>query len=422
MTVTSDHMAARLVDSHWIRWLWLACAALAGIVLLLALPAYAQSVRLDLETEFALAGAFGVVGAAASLLAALVSLGLAGLLFWRRSDDVMALYVSFLLLFYGIIMAGPLERLGSVYPALDEAALVVQSVVLGAPIIILMLLFPNGRFVPSWTRWLVPVSVVWTIVLVAVLPTGMSVLSTGEELYGLLLLYLVLPAIAFLAQIYRYRRVSGLAERQQIKWVVYGFALWMVVIAVSSGPYAVLSSLPADAPQPSWAPLSSAFWWLSLNIMPLSLTVSVLRYRLWDLHVVVNRTLVYGGLTALLILLYFGAVVLMQALFRALTGQESQLAVVVSTLAIAGLFVPLRNRMQAFIDRRFYRNKVDARQMLDAFAVTARDEVALERLTAELLSVVQATMQPERVTLWLNGPAEARPKGAADATERPWYN
>ncbi len=128
---------------------------------------------------------------------------------------------------------------------------------------------------------------------------------------------------------------------------------------------------------------------------------SILRYRLWDIQVFVNRTLVYGVLTVTLALVYFGCVLLLQILFRTLTRQGSTLSVVLSTLVIAALFTPLRRRVQNIIDRRFFRRKYDAKQVLDAFAATARDEVDLDRLTAELQRVIEETVEPERVSLWL---------------------
>ena len=150
---------------------------------------------------------------------------------------------------------------------------------------------------------------------------------------------------------------------------------------------------------------------LSFAGVPVAIGFAVLKYRLYDIDLLINRTLVYGALTATLVAVYVGSIVMLQGLLRALIGQESQLAIVASTLAVAALFNPLRHRIQAFIDRRFYRRKYDARKTLEAFSSTLRDETDLEALSEDLVGVVRETMQPAHASLWL------RPDSNSEGTQ-----
>jgi hypothetical protein len=209
-------------------------------------------------------------------------------------------------------------------------------------------------------------------------------------------------------QVYRYRGLYSPIERQQTKWVISGLALWLVLMLLLTAPYYYLLNLPPGSPLPWWEPFVSAFWLLSLSIMPLSLSVAILRYRLWDIDVIIRRTLVYGALTATLALVFFGTVTVVQALFIAISGQRSAVSVVVSTLIIAALFNPLRKRIQNDIDRRFFRQKYDAEKVVAAFSAGLREEVDLEGLQAQIVSVVQATLQPEMVSLWLRPEVEKK--------------
>jgi hypothetical protein len=271
------------------------------------------------------------------------------------------------------------------------------------------LLFPDGRPPSHRWRWVGRLALMGGILLVLGLslapgrldernypgarnPVGLEGAgrflegsSTGGTALALLALLL-----AVVSMIVRFRRSIGV-ERQQLKWVVYagavaagGFALTLFL----SGPFAN-------------AVFALAF--LAFIGVPIAAGLAILRYRLYEIDLIINRTLVYGSLTVLLVAVYFAGVTTAQALFRALTGQEQQpqLAVVASTLAIAALFNPLRRRLQAFIDKRFYRKKYDASKTLEDFSARLRDETDLETLGAELVGVVRETMQPAHVSLWL---------------------
>jgi hypothetical protein len=199
--------------------------------------------------------------------------------------------------------------------------------------------------------------------------------------------------------IVRMRR-AGTVERQQIKWLAYGGAV-VVGTIFASGFVSIWS-----------VPLSILIISAALLGLPVFTGIAILRYRLYDIDIIINRTLVYGSLTLLLALVYFGGVTATQAIFRTLSGQEQQpqLAIVVSTLAIAALFSPLRHRIQSFIDRRFYRRKYDARKTLEAFSAKLRDETDLDRLGDELMGVVHETIQPAHVSLWLHPDATLKDK------------
>jgi hypothetical protein len=173
--------------------------------------------------------------------------------------------------------------------------------------------------------------------------------------------------------------------------------------------YAIAMIASFAFPEESWTTAGSV-WWLNLltyavlssfTLVPIAVGIAVLKYRLYEIDLIINRTLVYGSLTAMLVALYFGGIVVLQRLFLFLTGQQSTLALVASTLLIAALFNPLRRRIQGFIDRRFYRRKYDVRKTLEAFSFKLRDETDLEALNNELVGVVRETMQPAHVSLWL---------------------
>jgi len=282
------------------------------------------------------------------------------------------------------------------------------------PLLYIPLLFPNGRPpTPRW-RWVSVAAVVWAtpFVLIVTLsrqfradttpalvldnPIGVLGHDAGERLFGIWIVGLLgLVVVCAAALFVRYRRADN-TERTQIKWLLYASAAFLVVYG---GGF--LSGVVGTTALGGY--IWGVFFPLSVMALPTAIGIAILRYRLYEIDILINRTLVYGALTAALVAVYFGGVATIQAAFRALTGQEqqTQLAVVVSTLAIAALFNPLRRRIQSFIDRRFYRGKYDARKTLEAFSAKLRDETDLEALSDELAGVVRETMQPAHVSLWL---------------------
>ena len=203
-------------------------------------------------------------------------------------------------------------------------------------------------------------------------------------------------------------------ERQQIKWFAYAAVLLLGAPFVAALPVSIV----LEAMGLPWAVGFAIPIWTGLLGIPVAIGIAILKYRLYDIDHIINRTLVYGALTALLAAGYFGAILLLQGIgsvvyhvpFRALIGQESQLATVAATLVIAALFTPLRRRLQSFIDRRFYRRKYDTRKTLEAFSAQLRNETDLDALSADLVDVVRETIQPAHVTLWLRRPDGGHPR------------
>jgi hypothetical protein len=330
------------------RWLviaraaWVVIATLALGLFVASIPAYVLTLGKAawFGASVGVAFALDLLGVVASITAALVCLTLASVLFWRRSNDWMVMFISSYLLVYGIVLAGPFETLEVFYPGWPTLAVdLLQPLFFTTPTIALIVLFPDGRFVPRWTRWLI----LFTILLTAAIfffPLFYWWALVGGTALG-----------AMYGQIYRYRYVSTPTERQQTKWVLFSILLWWLLIAMLSVPYGFALTLPAGSPLPWWELVGSTGWWLTLTIVPLALSIAVLRYRLYDIDLLINRTLVYGLLTAMLLAVYFGGVAATQGIFRTITGheQQPQLAIVVSTLVIAALFNPLRRCIQSFI-------------------------------------------------------------------------
>ncbi|MGH3146811.1 MAG: hypothetical protein ACRDTR_13530, partial [Rubrobacter sp.] len=228
------------------------------------------------------------------------------------------------------------------------------------------------------------------------------VAAAADFVFPLLPLCMLASAVSL---VLRFRRSRG-DVRQQIKWIALAGSFVGLVYVTLAGAYAVASLILGGTPgelgtQSWWGPLLESVMVLSFTGVPVAIGFAVLKHRLYDIDILINRTLVYATLTATLALSYLSCVAALQIVFRTLTGGGSQLAVVASTLAIAALFSPLRRRIQALIDRRFYRKKYDARKTLADFGARLRDETDLDRLGGEMVSVVRETMQPEHASLWL---------------------
>ena len=327
----------------------------------------------------------------------------AGLLFWHKSDDRMALFASFTLVTFVITFSQTVSSLPQAWQLPVQFVNFLGSVCIG----LLFYLFPTGRFVPRWTRWVsVGVIVFWGAQ--SFFPSSPS---SPFARFLVLEIVTIIGFISFIGtmvvtQVYRYRKVSSPIQRQQTKWVVFGTTVALLGYTVVDLPYGLL------APHFPTNLLSQLIVITAINcfvlLIPLSLSFAILHSRLWDIDIIINRTLVYAALTGTLALIYVSLVIGLQSLVHRLTGQvlDSPLVIVGSTLLIAALFQPLRHRIQNTIDRRFYRRKYDTARTLAAFSATLRNEVDLNTLSEQLVQVVQETMQPAHVSMWLRSPEQ----------------
>ncbi|MDX1437219.1 MAG: hypothetical protein R3335_10440, partial [Anaerolineales bacterium] len=324
---------------------------------------------------------------------------LAFLIFWRKSGEWIGILISSAILLFGLnFMLEADSALVAAYPAI-KVPHTFLTLIATLLLFLLLFLFPDGRFIPGWTRWVA----IGMAVVIAADPFFIWLgLTTPSGQFSLVLTALLLPClfVGVGAQVYRYRSISSPAERQQTKWVVFGFT-GLVAIMIIWALLVDLIPLQPGLPRLIFNLPVYVLLGIILVSFPFTVVFSILRYRLWDIDVIIRRTLVYGLLTGLIVVIYFGLVVLLQSLVTAVGGQQSTIAIVVSTLAIAALVNPLRGRIQTFIDRRFYRQRYDGERALAAFGMTVRDEVDLENLTKALLDLIDETMQPESVTVWL---------------------
>jgi hypothetical protein len=355
--------------------------------------------ELGLSTTF-----YAVFHIGIEVLLVIVSMLLIGLLFWRASDLWIGIVAILATTTIATTVANVIYALGEVAPQTYPLFTLARSVS-DAGLALIFFLFPDGRFYPRWSRW-IPL-LLFPIVVVTDTLVGASYIDTPftasrilnaariAGLFGLL-------STGLVTQIIRYRRYYTRLQRQQTRWLIaaciglmVGAMGWIILFEttlIPPGPLRILTSFVG----------MRVLVLFSAALIPYALTIAILRYRLWDIDIIIRRTLVYGVVTALLALVYFGGVALLQSLFGRMTGERSALAVVISTLVIAALFNPLRLRVQRLVDRAFYRRKYDAQKMLERFSGTVRDEVDLDRLERALLDVVHDTMQPERASLWLN--------------------
>jgi hypothetical protein len=318
-------------------------------------------------------------------------------LFLRKSENRMVLFTSFTLVMFSVDQnINMLQMLPSAW----NMAIKVINLLGSLSISLFFLLFPNGRFTLHWIRYLAIAQVIfWTV--------NIFIVSSTSPILEVItfILFLLLEGSLIVVQIYRYRRLSSTIERQQTKWVIFGTTLglggYLIGILVVFALLRLIFNVNVVLFIIGYTLLDGL-----LLLFPISIGIAIMRSRLWDIDKLINRTLVYSALTVMLALVYFGLVIGVGSIIRLFTGQVSQSPVVIvaSTLIIAALSQPLRYRIQTIIDRRFYRQKYDAAKIVETFSATLRNEVDLNQLRENLLNVVQETMQPAHVSLWLLSP------------------
>jgi hypothetical protein len=397
------------------RALWVGVVSLTALILAASVPAHLADLHRICAGGPCVAGqlapaearALGDLGVSLDVYAAyvfaldlMVAFGfcaVGAVIFWRKSREPGALFVSFALMVFGLTWPDTFDS-ALHHPLWGDLAGFLTQLGL-ASLFAFFFMFPDGRFVPRWSRWVVLLFFV-TPVLYVLFPHSILV---EPPMPANLLIFLGLWACCALAQVYRYGWVSGPIERQQTKWVVFGVTGCVALLIGFLLPVVFFPALTRPGMVSFVLDLSGLTIGGSLGMLliPLSIGAAILRYRLYDIDVIINRALVYATLTLTLAVVYFGSVALLQYLLRSFTGQEAQLTIVASTLGIAALFQPLRRRIQSTIDRRFYRRKYDAARTLEAFSARLRHDRDLGQLNAELLSVVRETVEPVHVSLWL---------------------
>lgn len=344
------------------------------------------------------------------VLASMVFLVIGMLIFWRlwgTSHELLGLFASFIFITIGTT---GVSSVFTGFPGPPNPFLQIALFISGSSFDVLwpclagfLLTFPNGRFAPRWS---------WLLILLWIGQLAFFLAASGgifgdAAIFPLIVVVFLTWGTTLSMQVYRYVRVYTYRERQQTKWLIFGVTLGLLL----NGVFVLIGNffLGGIGPDSLYQLLVFNLGGLVLDLLiAFSVGIALLRYQLWNIDILINRTLVYGTLTGILALLYVGLVIGLQSLVHVITGQVSQspIMIVASTLIIAALFQPLRRRIQNIIDRRFYRRKYDAAKILTAFSSSLRQEVDLDDLSKQLVTVVQEAMRPAHVSLWLRSPAQ----------------
>jgi hypothetical protein len=335
------------------------------------------------------------------------------LIFLRRPTDGFALFVAIFLVNFGASSAYPsfteFLQFYNYPPVWFAIPYLISTLFSWTFLVAFCVLYPDGHFVPRWA-WIPAVMGFFVTAAWGLSPATFTDPTTPLGIFGGFA-PVVLTMLVLYCQYWRYRHYASPVQRQQSKWFLFAVVIVLFTTAITLLPPVLfgVAQSPAETIRSDLAGgITGNFAFI---VLPIAIGFAILRYRLWDIDLLIRKTLTYGLLTAFLVAIYFASVVILQRIFASLLGSErNEIVTVASTLAIAALFVPLRNRIQDWIDRRFYRRKYDTQLVMQSFGVSVRDETDLETLTARLMQVVTETMQPKSVSVWVRDESMSKRK------------
>ncbi len=342
-------------------------------------------------------------------------------IYLRKSDDWMVMLVSIACQSFAALFVPTLTFLLQDHPELTVVVNFVRALGLATSLIVFFYLVPNGRFTPRWTRW---TALVWALMVAIWLivpgaPANLVRMTTwSDDIQVSFIIFFIAFGSGIVAQVSRYRHLTLPIERQQANWFIFGASSGFLGFALYYIPLVFLPSLfgAPGIPRLLQIFIGIPVYHILVFLAPLCIAICTIRYRLWDIDHLINRTLIYASLTIILSLVYAASVVILDQIFRVISGYpQSNLVTAISTLAIAVLFVPLRRYIQEVFEQRFYRKRYNTDQTLIALSAALRDEVDIDVLTLRLLIIVQEIMQPAEVSLWLvqNNPTISADIGTA---------
>jgi len=402
---TSD-LDAEGVLPAWTEWpkpwrraasaTWMAVAVVAVLIVVVSVPGFLMGIgqgprdmAADISGARSMLLGFDIFGRLASLVSVSLSFGLAYLLFRRRETHPMALFTSFYLLIFAAGLSGPAEAAALVLGLSSELVLKLEAILTAAPTLMFLYIFPTGRFVPRWTKYPAAVAIALTPTLFW-LPAATGSVMGDPKYFPHIGIWTVLVVSGVFAQWRRYKLAANPVERQQIRLAVGGLTVWIVMMLLLSIPYVLRAQIPPNQPIPWWAPASEALWFFSFILPPASLAIAVLRHRLWDLDILINRAMVYAVLTSGVAALYVLVVGGLSLLFQAKGGL---LVSLVATGLVAVLFQPLRSRVQLGVNRFLYGDRDDPYAVLSSLGRRLETSLAADDLLPTIVETVAETLK-----------------------------